>query len=161
MPELKRQSVKLYLQMYVNNNRFALPAKDVIAIVPVVAMHEIPKAPDYLPGILNYHGNSVPVVDVRALLTGTKSNNRLSTRIIIIRFETENESERMIGLLAERLTEVMRVDESNFKNSGVENNEAKYLGDVLTDESGILQRLKISELLPETAKKMLLSRPGN
>ena len=157
MPELKKQNAKLYLQLYVGNSRFALSAKDVIAIVPVVSLHKVPKSPDYIVGILNYHGDSVPVIDVRVLLDGKKSNNRLSTRIVIIKFDADTNDRRMIGLLAEKLTEVTRVDESEFKASGVQNDNATYLGDVLTDEKGILQRLIVSEMLPKAAQKMLFT----
>lgn len=155
MPAIKNRNTKLYLQLFVGNNRFALSAKDVIAIVPVVSLHEVPKSPDYILGILNYHGDSVPVIDVRALLAGTKSDNRLSTRIVVIKFNADKKNFRLIGLLAEKLTEVTRVDESEFKASGVENENARYLGDVVTDERGILQRLKVSEILPDAAQKML------
>ena len=157
MPALKKRDVKLYLQLFVDNNRFALSAKDVIAIVPVVSLHEVPKAPEYIVGILNYHGESVPVIDIRALLAGTKSDNRLSTRIVIIKFEIDKQNQRLIGLLAEKLTEVTRVDESEFKASGVVNDDARYLGDVVADEQGILQRLKVSEILPQTVQKMLFA----
>ena len=157
MPAIKNQNVKLYLQLFVDNNRFALSAKDVIAIVPVVSLHEVPKSPDYIVGILNYHGDSVPVVDIRALLAGTKSDNRLSTRIVIVKFDTEKQGKRLIGLLAEKLTEVARVDESEFKASGVNNDDARYLGDVVADKQGILQRLHVSELLPKAAQKMLFA----
>jgi len=157
MPAINNQDKKLYLQLFVDNNRYALSAKDVIAIVPVVSLHEVPKSPDYIVGILNYHGDSVPVVDVRALLAGNKSKNRLSTRIVVIKFYADNKGQRLIGLLAEKLTEVARVDESEFKASGVQNNDASYLGDVLTDDLGILQRLTVSELLPTTAQKMLFT----
>ena len=143
MPELKKQGAKLYLQLFVGNSRFALSAKDVIAIVPVVSLHKVPKSPDYIVGILNYHGDSVPVIDVQELLAGKKSNNRLKN------------DRRLIGLLAEKLTEVTRVDESEFKASGVQNDNARYLGDVLTDDKGILQRLKVSEMLPKAAQKIL------
>lgn len=157
MPAIKNRNTKLYLQLFVGNNRFALSVKDVIAIVPVVSLHEVPKSPEYLVGILNYHGDSVPVIDVRALLAGTKSDNRLSTRIVVIKFDSGKQDLRLIGLMAEKLTEVTRVDESEFKTSGVQNNDARYLGDVVTDERGILQRLKVSELLPDAAQKMLFA----
>jgi chemotaxis-related protein WspB len=126
-----------------------------MAIVPVVSLHDVPQTPVYVVGILNYHGESVPVIDIRALMTGKRSDNRLSTRIAIIRFDGTNAGQRLIGVLAEKLTEVMRIDESQFKPSGVTNDNARYLGDVVTDNRGILQRLKVSELLPKTAQKML------
>lgn len=154
----KKPELKLYMQFYVTGSRFVLPAQDVIAIVPVVLLHEVPKAPDYVVGILNYHGESVPVLDVRTLMTGARTDNRLSSRIAIIRYAMTKRKQRLIGLLAEKLTEVMRLDESQFKASGVTSENARYLGDVVTDSRGILQRLKISELIPPGAQKLLFGQ---
>ena len=151
----KKQALKLYMQFYVDGNRFVLPAEDIIAIVPIVSLHEVPQAPDYVVGILNYHGESVPVIDIRSLMIGVRTDHRLSTRIAIIRFSITKPKPRLIGLLAEKLTEVMRLNESQFKPSGVTNENTKYLGDVVTDSRGILQRLKVSELIPQAAQKML------
>lgn len=146
---------KLYIQFYVNDNRFALPANDVIAVAPLVTLHQIPRAPDYVAGILNYHGLSVPVVDMTALMAEQKTRQRLSTRIVLIKLGMQDLPQRIIGLLAEKVTEVMRIDEEKFKDSGVKNTNAKYLGDVLTDERGILQRLNVSEILPRKVQDVL------
>lgn len=154
---MKKQKLKLYMRFYVDNNRFVFPAQDIIAIVPLVSLHEVPQAPEYVAGILSYHGESVPVIDIRALMTGVRSDNRLSTRIAIVRFTVSKGKRRLIGLLAERLTEVMRIDESMFKPSGVTNAKARYLGDVVTDNRGILQRLNVAELIPKASQKMLFS----
>ncbi|WP_455209053.1 chemotaxis protein CheW [Kaarinaea lacus] len=145
------------MQFYIDSNRFALPAQDIIAIVPVLSLHDVPRAPEYVAGILNYHGESVPVIDMRALMTGTKAGKRLSTRIAIIRLGLSKSKPRLIGLLAEKLTEVLRIDDSQFKPSGVTNDDTKYLGEVVTDNRGILQRLNVSELLPRDAQKLLFS----
>ena len=154
---MEKQKLKLYMRFYVDDNRFVFPAQDIIAIVPLVSLHEVPQAPEYVAGILSYHGESVPVIDIRALMAGVRSDNRLSTRIAIVRFTVSKGKQRLIGLLAERLTEVMRIDESMFKPSGVTNEKARYLGDVVTDNRGILQRLNVAELLPKASQKMLFS----
>ena len=154
---MKKQKLKLYMRFYVDDNRFVFPAQDIIAIVPLVSLHEVPQAPEFVAGILSYHGESVPVIDIRTLMTGVRSDNRLSTRIAIVRFAVSKGKQRLIGLLAERLTEVMRIDESLFKSSGVTNEKARYLGDVVTDNRGILQRLIVAELIPKAAQKMLFS----
>ncbi|WP_455376661.1 chemotaxis protein CheW [Kaarinaea lacus] len=146
---------KLYIQFVVGNNRFVLPASDVIGIVPLATLHDVPRAPEYVAGILNYHGLSVPVIDMTRLMAGTNTELRLSARIVLLKVKLPDNSENIVGLLAEKVTEVMRLFESEFKKSGVQNNDTKYLGDVITDEYGILQRLNVSELLPKTAKKML------
>ncbi len=60
-------------------------------------------------------------------------------------------------MLAEKVTEVMRIDESEFHDPGLKNKKTRYLGDVMTDSRGILQRLKVNEILPQSAQEMLFS----
>lgn len=150
-----KPTLKTYIQFFVENNRFVLSAKDVISIVPLVSLHDVPKAPEYVAGILNYHGISVPVIDLTSLMSGRRTNQRLSTRIVLLSIALPDGKLRTIGIMAEKVTEVMRLDESLFKKSGVKNENARYLGDVITDSKGILQRLTISELVPETERQML------
>ncbi|MGD8567091.1 MAG: chemotaxis protein CheW [Gammaproteobacteria bacterium] len=151
------QNTKLYIQFFIDDDRFALPANDVIAVAPVVSLHKVPQAPDYVAGILNYRNQSVPVIDMTALLAGHSTRNRLSTRIVLIRIVAHDGQQRVIGLLAERVTEVMRIDETKFTDPGIRNSKTKYLGDVMTDQQGILQRLKVTEILPKAAQEMLFN----
>lgn len=146
---------KLYIQFIVTGNRFVLPASDVVGIVPLADLHDIPQAPEYVAGILNYHGISVPVIDLTKLMTGVATEYILSARIVLLKIDIAGKKSSTVGLLAEKVTEVMRLREKEFKESGVKNSSTKYLGDVITDNFGILQRLNINELLPRTAKKML------
>ena len=146
---------KLYIQFVVGNNRFVLPAADVLGVVPLATLHDVPQAPEYVAGILNYHGLSVPVIDVTRLMAGNKTEFRLSARIVLLKVRIPGQPENIVGLLAEKVTEVMRLFENEFKKSGVKHAGAKYLGDVVTDNAEIRQRLNVSELLPKTARKML------
>lgn len=149
------KELKLYIQFVVDNNRFVLSAADVVGIVPLAALHDVPHAPDYVAGILNYHGASVPVIDMTKLMKGTSTEYRLSARIVLFKMDMAGKESSMVGLLAEKVTEVMRLQESEFKDSGVKNRDAKYLGEVVTDNYGMLQRLNVNKLLPQAAKKML------
>ena len=49
---------KLYIQFVVDENRFLMSAANVVGIVPLATLHDVPHAPDYVAGILNYHGTS-------------------------------------------------------------------------------------------------------
>jgi chemotaxis-related protein WspB len=146
---------KLYIQFVVDDSRFVLPAMDVVGIVPLATLHETPHAPDYVAGILNYHGQSIPVIDMTKFMVGRNTEHRLSARIILLNIDLHGQEKAVVGLLAEKVTEVMRLIEGEFRKSGVKNNNAKYLGDVITDNLGMLQRLNIAELFPVAAQKML------
>lgn len=44
---------------------YALPLQNVIRVIHAVEIRELPKAPDFIPGIINVKGEIIPVVDMR------------------------------------------------------------------------------------------------
>jgi len=63
----------------------------------------LPKAPEYLEGILRYQGGAVPLVDLRKRL-GAAAPLRDDTRTMILEFEGGK-----IGIVVDAVTEVMQV----------------------------------------------------
>ena len=147
----------LYIQFHVNNNRYAISAEQVVAVVPIVSLHTIPKVPEYIVGLMNYHGDSIPVVDVTCLMEGRTIHKNLSTRIVLVSITTIGNKRKIIGLMAEKLTEFMRIEESRFKESGVKHQDTNFLGDVVTDANGLLQRLSINHILPAETQELLFN----
>jgi hypothetical protein len=47
-----------------------------------------------------------------------------------------------------------------FAPSGITSDDAPYLGDVATDEHGMIHRLRVESLLPAPMRAALLSQPG-
>src|SRR6266403_5966949 len=77
----------LFLLFQLGNDRYALEAKRVVEVVPLLALKRIPQAPRGVAGIFNYRGRPVPAVDLSELALGQPANERLSTRIIIIHYQ--------------------------------------------------------------------------
>ena len=63
----------------------------------------LPKAPDFLEGVLRYRGAAVPVIDLRKRL-GVPAPHREDTRTIVLEWDGAN-----IGVVVDAVTEVMRV----------------------------------------------------
>ena len=63
----------------------------------------LPKAPEFLEGVLQYQGAAVPLVDLRKRL-GAEAPLRDDTRIVILEFEGGR-----IGVVVDAVTEVMQV----------------------------------------------------
>ena len=63
----------------------------------------LPKAPDFLEGVLQYQGGAVPIVDLRKRL-GSEAPQRDDTRTVILEFEGGK-----IGVVVDTVTEVMQV----------------------------------------------------
>ena len=147
----------LFLIFQLAADRYAIDAADVVEVLPLVNSKRIPHTPAGVAGIFDYHGAPVPLIDLAELTLGTPSQKWMSTRIVLINYRQGPGEKQLIGLLAEHATETLRRPEEAFQYSGVAVAGAPYLGPVLTDASGIIQRIEISELLSESVCSHLFS----
>ena len=134
----------LYLLFQIGNDRYALEASHAAEVIPFIALKKILHAPRGVAGIFNYHGKPVTALDLCELTVGRPARERLSTRIILVKFSDPSGRERVVGLIAEHATEIMRRDERDFVSPGVKVAAAPYLGPVVMDEKGVIQLLRAS-----------------
>jgi len=140
----------LFLVFEIDNERYCLEVSSIIEITPMVVFKKIPHVPAYFSGLFNYRGTIVPVVDLSVLISGKPSRPLFSTRVILVDYVGVDKNHHILGLLAERATETIFVKEEAFQPSGIEVDGAKYLGDVIFDDKGMIQRIRIEKLPPET-----------
>lgn len=69
----------------VAGQRFGLPVEHVVQIVEMVAITPLPRAPETVVGVINFHGRVIPVVDVRKRLNLAPQPYTLRTPIVISR----------------------------------------------------------------------------
>jgi len=82
---------------------FAFNIFQVERILRYEAPAPLPKAPDFLEGVLQYQGGAVPLVDLRKRL-GAEAPLREDTRTVILEFDGGK-----IGMIVDAVTEVMQV----------------------------------------------------
>jgi purine-binding chemotaxis protein CheW len=83
---------------------FALPATEVVQVLRMVAVAPVPGAPAFIRGVLNVHGTLVPVVDVRARLSGASRPARPQDQLVLARA-----GERLLALQVDRVQDVVEV----------------------------------------------------
>jgi chemotaxis-related protein WspB len=150
----------LFLLFQLGNNRYALEARRVVEVVPLLGLQQLPQAPKGVAGIFNYRGRPVPAVDLGALTLDQPAQERLSTRIIIINYPDANGTNHLVGLIAEKTTEMLRKDTKDFADPGVKLGAAPYLGPILMDGTSSIQLIYEQRLLPEPVCHQLFSQPG-
>jgi chemotaxis-related protein WspB len=120
----------------------------VVEVVPRVELRALPHAPGYLVGLLRYRGGAVPVVDLGLLMGGSACRDRLDTRIILIDGGLHGGSGLgFLGLVAERVEDVLAVDESRRAVVGLEIANAPYLGTVYETDDGLLQLVEPGKII--------------
>ena len=145
----------LYLQFYLYENRYVLETKDVVSVTPLLKMEKIQNTPAYVVGLLNYRGKSVPVVDLKQLIFGKDCKNKLSTRIILVNINDENNCKRIFGLRTEKATEVVKFNQEDFQERDTGDNCPPYLGSIIRDNEGILQKINVNYLFKKDVQQTL------
>ncbi|MES1983132.1 MAG: chemotaxis protein CheW [Pseudomonadota bacterium] len=145
------------MQFKINDDRYVLEAKDIIEVVPYAKLKRVPQAPPYVVGLLNYRGETVPVIDICFLMGDRLCELKLSSRIALVNYRDGSGLSVCIGLLIEHLTETVRFNEQDFSDSGVTLKDNPYLGRVIIDNNSIVQMVDIKKIIPESAHEVLFN----
>ena len=145
----------MFLLFHLGKDRYVLEARHVIEVLPLLELKGIPEAPRGVAGIFNYRGRAIPAIDLSELALGQKSGELLSTRIIIINYPDEAGRLHPLGLIAERATEIIRRETTDFVEPGLKFGDAPYLGPVLTDNEGVIQWVHEQRLLTDNVRDIL------
>lgn len=143
----------MMLLFNIDSERYGLSVADVVELVPYVTLQTLPKVPQYIVGLMNYRGNIVPVVDLSTLICDRPVKHLMSSRIVLIKpVKDEN---RYIGMLAENVTEAIKIDEATFTDTGVSSDTNAFVDKIAMDEAGMIQVVNVSKLLPDDVTVML------
>ncbi len=138
----------LVLFFYLGDVKYSIKCEKVREVAPMVTLKEVPNAPKYFAGLFNYRGMIVPVIDLSQLIRGCPCEMRLSTRIILVDYPREGHDPYVLGLMAERVTEAVRISEDVFISPGVNMGQPSYLRGVVMEEKKMIQHIDL-DLLPD------------
>ena len=147
---------KLFLLFRIGEERYALEATEIAEILPRLRLKAIAQAPHWVAGIFAHRGEIVPVIDISALNCGQPARPRTSTRMVLVnyRYDDRHPAQRL-GLILEQATETLRCPASDFKQYGLDNRLAPYLGPVRENAQGLLQWINVQALLSEPVRELL------
>ena len=143
---------------HIGADRYALPLWAVARVVPAAALKAIPRAPAWVAGLLDLHGEPVPVIDLSSLAGVPPRQMWYDSRIILVDYPLGGGATRTLGLLAEHLVGVDAVDGDALLEPGVAG--AAFLGRVAASAAGMLQLLSLDQLLAPDVRALLFQDAG-
>jgi len=150
----------LFLVFRIGSERYALQAIEVAEVLPRLQLKPIAKAPAWVAGVFAYRGAVVPVLDLSALTFGNPAEARTSTRLVLVHYRQDPaQPAQLLGLILEQATDTLRCNPADFKPYGLDNREAPYLGPVREDEQGLLQWIRVADLLDAQVRALLFPSP--
>ena len=144
-------SAALFLLFRIANERFALKATEVLEVLPRLPLKPIARAPAWVAGVFAYRGVVVPVIDLSALAFGHPAQARTSTRWVLVNYRPG----QVLGLVLEQATDTLRCNPADFQPYGLDNPAARYLGPVRQDEEGLVQWIRVADLLDDDVRGLL------
>jgi chemotaxis-related protein WspB len=151
----------LFVQFMLDNDRYVIDSSQVERMLSLVPLKAMPGVPEWVAGVLEYEGLPVPVIDLAALALGRRSHERLSTRVALVYYPHDSMTGveyRRLGILLERATRMLTLDSAAFRHAGVEAPDARYLGPLARDEQGLVQWVRIEQLLPDHVQAQLFTQ---
>lgn len=130
---------------------FAFNIFQVERILRYEAPAPLPKAPDFLEGVLQYQGAAVPLVDVRKRL-GVPAPHREETRTVILEWEGGK-----LGVVVDGVTEVLQVAATQITppSTLVKGLAAEYITGLVVKDGRTIIVLNTARLLTSKEKLAL------
>ena len=141
------------LVFHIGPDRYGLPLRQVRRVLPLLELKGIPLAPDSVAGLMNLHGDPVPVIDLSRISGGAPSQLHFDTRIVVADYVAPGGAVHALGLMAERVQGVQDVAQQDLAPSGVQ--AAPFLGRVAGDAQGMVQLVDVDALLPDQLRARL------
>lgn len=98
---------KTIISFVVNGENFAFDALKVRNILEYGRETKIPNTPDFLLGVINLHGNIIPIVDLRIMIGATNPVNSKDTSIIVV--SPNDQIDSYLGIVVDLVKEVVQI----------------------------------------------------
>lgn len=115
MKETKSTETSQYLTFKIGEEIFALEVSQVREVLDMTRITRVPRAPDFMRGVINVRGSVVPVVDLRLKFGLTRTENTVDTRIVVMEINLDGEA-TVLGALADSVNEVIELEPSCIEN---------------------------------------------
>jgi chemotaxis-related protein WspB len=144
--------MELYLQLQTGAEGYLLEAACVAHVLPMLQIQRLPATAAGVTGIVNYQGAPVPVLDLCELFLGRPATPHLSTRLILISAAAchavgKPGNDRLVGLLAEKVSDTIRLGPLDFISQRIHSEGAPYLGAMTHAHGRLWQRIDPRQLL--------------
>jgi purine-binding chemotaxis protein CheW len=100
--------IRTYLSFKLSEEVFAINVSKVINILEMSHITRVPKAPEYIKGVINLRGTVLPVVDLRIKFGLPEKETNVDTSIIVLNIELNGEPV-LVGTLVDAVKEVLEL----------------------------------------------------
>lgn len=75
----------------------------------------------------------------------------------MVNYPMKDNTLRYLGLMAERVTETLNKPNTELVEAAIQVNEAPYLGEMIMDDKGMIQCIRLDKLFSDSQQKYLMA----
>lgn len=105
-----------YLTFRLQDETFGLTVHKVREIIEIPPITKVPKAPDYMRGVINLRGSVLPVIEGRMKFGMQQTSDTVNSVIIVLTIE-QDEKTINLGVLVDSVKEVVELEPADIKAS--------------------------------------------
>jgi purine-binding chemotaxis protein CheW len=151
--EVRKDEELLQLVTFsIGEEEFGVEILKVQEIIRMLEITRVPKAPDFVEGVINLRGKVIPVIDLRLRFGLKAKGHDKKTRIIVIEI-----NQMIVGFVVDSVSEVLRIPSSTIEPpppviSGL---DSEYISGVGKLDDRLLIMLDLNRLLSKEEKSAL------
>jgi purine-binding chemotaxis protein CheW len=140
-----------FISFAIGDDQYGVDIMAVREIKGWTAITHLPKQPDYVRGVLNLRGVIVPVIDLRCRFGQGLTDATPLHVFIIVRI-----GEKPVGLLADRVLDIVSLDQSQVQPVPRINNASRvnFLSGLVTVEGAMIALIDLRNLVGSAAEPM-------
>jgi chemotaxis-related protein WspB len=141
------------LAFHIGTDRFGLALRDINRVLPVATLRALPGAPHFVAGLLDLHGQPIPVLDLNRLAGLPQGSLWADSRIVLVDYLADGGPARPLGLLAEHMLGTDTVADDSLVDAPTV--QAPFLGRLGQTRHGSIQLLRVPHLLNDEVRAQL------
>ena len=155
MDEIQKKQDAELMQLVtfsIDDEEFGVDILKVQEIIRTMEITKVPRAPEFVEGVINLRGKVIPIIDLRRRFGLVSRDHDKHTRIIVIDI-----SNMIVGFVVDSVSEVLRIPSSTVEPPPpvVAGLESEYISGVGKLEDRLLILLDLDRLLSGDEQNML------
>jgi purine-binding chemotaxis protein CheW len=147
-----KEQITSIISFLINKEVFAFDTLKVRNILEFDKVTWVPNTKNYLIGVINLHGNIIPIADLRMMMGMENIENGQDTAVIVV--SEDDKTDSLIGFVVDGVKEVFDLDVSELKESVINGNTGlihTFTGNILKDDE-FIHIIELSEVVQEIEK---------
>lgn len=156
MSEQVNLKINSYLTFKLGDELFASNVSKVLNILELVKITKVPRAPEYMTGVINLRGAVLPVIDTRIKFGMTATEYTKNTCILVLNVDIEGE-EINVGALVDSVQEVIEATDAQIQpppSIGVKF-KSKFIDGMIKVEDQFIMLLNLDKIFSADEAVML------